>query len=302
MDRRQGPGMDWKDPEIAGYAAVSGGRIWYRMNGSARDGAPVVGITGGPGMSHHYMLPLTALADARPVVLYDQLDTGNADRPGDPANWTVARYVAEIEALRAALGRERLILAGHSWGGLLAYEYALAHPDRIAGLLLLSPCLSAARWVEDCRLLIAGLPRYLQAIIADCEARGAYADEGYLHAEKEFTARHVRRIDPRPPELARSAAEFAGNLYNHIWGPSEFTPTGVIRDYDGLPRIGALKAPVLFLCGEHDEARPETMRDFAAMVPGSEVAVIPGASHLTFNERTEAFLSAVRDFLGRRLG
>jgi L-proline amide hydrolase len=113
------PGVEaldmWVDPEAAGYVGVQGGRIWYRINGRDHaDRAPIVCITGGPGMSHHYMYPFLALADERPVVLYDQLDTGNADRPGDPANWRIERFVDEIVHLRASLDLDRLVLVGNS--------------------------------------------------------------------------------------------------------------------------------------------------------------------------------------------
>jgi len=289
--------LEFPDPEAAGHIEVEGGRIWYRANGLDRTGAPLVVIGGGPGMSHHYLLPLVALAGDRPVVLYDQLDTGNADRPGAKANWTVDRYAREVEALRAALGFDRIVPAGHSWGGLLAYEYALAHPEACAALVLMSPCLSAKRWTEDTRALIAEMPAYIGRIIDECEAVGAYDDPGYQHANAEFSKRHVRRVEPRPPEVARSFNAFNGALYNHMWGPSEFTATGVFSDYDGSGRLGELEMPVLFLCGEHDEARPATMRDFAARVATADVAVIEGASHLAANEAPEATCEALRGFL-----
>lgn len=291
--------MLFQDPEIAGYVPVQGGRIWYRLNGANKPGAPLVGITGGPGMSHHYLLPLLAAGDDRPVILYDQLDTGNSDRPGDTENWTVERYVTELDALRAALGYERIVPVGHSWGGILAAEFALAHPERTQALVLVSPCLSARRWCDDAKALIAGMPADLQAIIADCEARGDFDNDDYARAKKEFNSRHVRRLDPAPPELAHSAAQFNDALYNHLWGPSEFTATGLVRDYDAEQRLGELAMPVLITAGEHDEARPATMRHFASLMPRASVAEIPGASHLAFLEARDTFAAALRDFLGR---
>ncbi|WP_343116685.1 proline iminopeptidase-family hydrolase [Ostreiculturibacter nitratireducens] len=290
----------WIDPEIAGYVDGPGGRTWYRQNGLQPTRAAVMGITGGPGMSHHYLMALAALDDLQPVVLYDQLDTGNSDRPGDRSNWTIDYYVDEIERVRAALGFERLIPAGHSWGGLLAYEYALKHPDRTAGLILVSPCLSAERWSRDAQELIAGLPDYLQRLIRECEADNDFDNPGYQHANEVFMKRHVRRKGDRPPHHARSGELFNEALYNFIWGPSEFTARGVIRDYDGLDRIGEVSAPVLFVCGEHDEARPDTLRAFASMMKDATVVEIPEVAHLSFVEDEPAFLGVVRDFLERR--
>ena len=112
-------------PESSGFVDVPGGRIWYRSNGDRhRDRVPLLIVHGGPGMQHDYLLPLTELAEERRVILYDQLDCGRSDRPGDPANWTFERYLAEIEYLRQGLGLERCHLLGNSWGGSLAAVYA----------------------------------------------------------------------------------------------------------------------------------------------------------------------------------
>jgi proline iminopeptidase len=130
------------DPEIAGYVAVEGGRVWYRVNGIehfAEGKMPLLVIHGGPGFSHHYLLTLTDLADERPVILYDQLDSGNSDRPGDPANWTVERFVDEVDHVRNALGLDRLVVLGSSWGGSVAASYASRQPPGLAGLVLASP-------------------------------------------------------------------------------------------------------------------------------------------------------------------
>ena len=93
-------------PERTGYADAPGGRIWWRMDGVRHlrsQRVPLIGIHGGPGGSHDYLLPLTRLSEERTIILYDQLDCGQSDKPGDPANWTVARFTAEVDALRTAL-------------------------------------------------------------------------------------------------------------------------------------------------------------------------------------------------------
>lgn len=293
--------MNWVDPEIAGYVAAPEGRIWYRLNGAGRTLPVVFGITGGPGMSHHYLLSLTALADRHGVLLYDQLDTGNSDRPGKTSNWTVGYYVDEIERVRKALGISSLVPVGHSWGGLLAYEYALKYPGSVAALVLVSPFLSAARWSADANELIDGLPKYAQALIHECEAREDFEDPGYLHANEVFKARHLRRKGDRPAHYVRSSQLFNATLYNHVNGPSEFTIRGTLRGHDTLNRIGEIAVPVLFVCGEHDEARPDTMRAFARMMRDADVAVIPEVAHMSMIEDEAAFISALRSFLERRI-
>lgn len=290
--------MAWDDPEIAGYVAVPGGQIWYRVNGLVhRDRTPLVAINGGPGMSHHYMVPLLALAEERPVVLYDQLDTGNADQPNDPANWTIDRFVAEVKALREALALTSVVLLGHSWGAIVALEYALGKPAGLDALVLASPAISIARWIQDTAALVARLPEDLQRIIADCEARGEFESPEFGRAIREFGLRHICRKDPRPEYVLKSFSVFGSPLYNAMWGPSEFSARGTLKSYERADRLGDIAVPTLITCGEHDEATPAACREFAAAVPVASVAVIAEASHFTFAEQPEAYVAALRDFL-----
>ena len=96
------------DPEIAGYVAVEGGRVWYRINGVehfAEGKMPLARDPWGAGLPHHYLLTLTDLADERPVILSDQLDSGRIGPTRRPTNWTVETFVDEVDHVRNASGR-----------------------------------------------------------------------------------------------------------------------------------------------------------------------------------------------------
>ena len=109
-------------PAGEGYAPVVGGRVWWRV---ARSGprTPLLLLHGGPGAGHDYLEPLSALADERPVIFYDQLGCGRSDRPDDASMWHIEHFVEEIDALRQALRLHHIVLYGHSWGGWLVQEY-----------------------------------------------------------------------------------------------------------------------------------------------------------------------------------
>ena len=114
------PKTDWNFSK-QGYIDVPGGRIWYGVVGGGNAGAPpLLAIHGGPGMSHDYLYPLVDLADERPIVFYDQLDAGLSDRPNDPANWRIERFLSEIDVVREYLDLKTLSIFGNSWGGTLA--------------------------------------------------------------------------------------------------------------------------------------------------------------------------------------
>lgn len=290
------------DPELAGYVNVEGGRIWWRMNGiEHRDrAAAVVCITGGPGMSHHYMVPFLALADERPLVLYDQLDTGNADRPGDPANWTIARFVDEIRLLRTALDLDRVVLAGHSWGSMLALESWLAGAPGITGLVLASPAVSIRRWNTDAAELVSELPAEMQEVIARATETGVFDTPDFKEATRLFFRRHILRGDAVPDFVERSFSMFGEKLYFSMNGPSEFTVLGVIRDYEREGDLGRVTVPTMITCGEFDNARPSTCLHYASLMPNAEVAVFPGAAHFTFADRPDDYIERVRQFLTRQ--
>jgi L-proline amide hydrolase len=288
------------DPEVAGYVAVEGGRIWYRLNGAEHFAAgkmPLLVIHGGPGFSHHYLLTLTDLADERPVILYDQLDSGNSERPGDPTNWTVERFVDEVDHVRNALGLDQLVVLGSSWGGSVAASYAIRQPPGLVGLVLASPLISTERWIADNTEYREQLPEQTQKILDKHEAAGTTDSAEYQEAVMEFYTRHLNRMDPWPEELNR-AFELANlDLYVTMWGNTEFNATGTLKDFDVSGDLGQIDVPMLMICGEYDEATPDACRDFAAKVPDARVEIVEDASHTGHLEQRETFLAKLRAFL-----
>jgi proline iminopeptidase len=89
------------------------------------------------------------------------------------------------------------------------------------------------------------------------------------------------------------------DVYLTMGGPSEFTVTGALRDYDRVDRLREIRLPALFVCGEHDEATPAATDAYHRALPGSELAVIAGASHLPWCERPAEFFAVLRGFLRR---
>ena len=289
----------FEEPDDAGMLSVNGGRIWYRINGRrhfSNGRAPLLVLHGGPGASHHYLLPLLDLADERPVIFYDQLDCGNADRPGKVENWTVDRYVSEIDAIRNALGLDRLFTLGSSCGATWCAEYAMSHPRGLLGTVLASPFLSATRWAEDAKKLRAALPADAGAILDAHEEAGTTDSNEYHAADMVWNKIHVCRLDPFPDYVLAAFEQFNYALYNHMWGPSESRVTGLLLDYEAESRLSLLESPVLYTCGEFDEATPESTAAFAAVTPGAVNQVFPNASHMPHAEARGLYMTALRAF------
>ena len=282
-----------------GRVAVPGGTVvWRRFGNGAK--TPLILIHGGPGFPSDYLEPFAALGDVRPVYLWDQLGCGRSDRPTDPAVWTVARFVKEFEAVRAALSPGPVHILGHSWGSMLAMEWLVTtKPKDVRSMIFAGECLSVPRYMEDANKLIKTLTPKSQAAIAEAERTGNYDTLAYKAVMNDWAPRYlVRNATPDTSEFLRSSLETEGlDSYLHMWGPSEFKCTGVLKAFDRTKDLPSLRLPVLFHSGEFDECRPETAKEHAAMTPGAKRVVIPGAAHLTMIDAPQASNEAVRNFL-----
>lgn len=276
---------------------VADGRIWYRITG-AGPGTPVILLHGGPGYSSFYLKPFEDLGDDRPVVRYDQLGGGKSDRISDTTLFTIDHFVRELDSLRAALGCGRVHLLGHSWGTILAFEYYRAHPEHVASLILASPALDIPTWERNARRLVATLPDSSQRAIHTRESEGRFDAPDYQAALGEFYGRYVWRT-PVPADLDSTFATVNEGIYTYMQGPSEFTITGTLKRYDATTQLGTIRVPTLYTVGEFDEADPATVRHFAELTPGAEVAVLAGAAHITTWDAREENVRIVRAFLRR---
>jgi proline iminopeptidase len=277
---------------------VGAGRVWVRSTGGSGR-TPAVVLHGGPGSPSDYLVPFETLADERQLVLYDQLGCGRSDAPDDESLWTVERFVGELETVLDALGLRRVHLIGHSWGAMLAVDFALQHPSRVASLVLDSACLSMDRVRADMERLKAALPDALRKVIADHEARGTTSSGAYGAATMAFYRRHICRLPVWPEPLQKSQTAWNFQVYRTMWGPSELLPIGNLRDYEREARLIELRAPALYLCGRHDEMTPESAAAYQAATPNAELVVFENSAHVQHLEEPDAFFATVRDFLRR---
>lgn len=281
-----------------GHIDGPGGRLWYAIHGDGRAGVPLLVVHGGPGF---LSVPdvVADLADARPVIFYDQLGCGRSERPADKSRFTLAHYVAELAAVRTALGLQNVHLLGQSWGCMLAAEYLLCErPAGVRSLTLCGPLLSTPRWEADQRAHLAELPSAQQTVVAEAERTGDFG-EAYQAAMMDYYHRHLCRLDPWPENVTQSLGQMNLDLYLTMWGPSEFTVTGTLKGHDLLPRLHEIVQPTLLVCGEHDEAAPTSVQLFRDRLPRGAMAVLPHASHLHHLEQPGLFLEVVRDHLHR---
>ncbi|MEE4277013.1 MAG: proline iminopeptidase-family hydrolase [Halieaceae bacterium] len=285
----------WTGALRSGFVEVPGGPVWYEVAGEG--GVPLLTLHGGPGGTSCGLQLLYPLADERAVIRYDQLGSGRSGRPSDTTLWQRDRFVEALHTLRSELGLERMHLMGHSWGGALAAYYVLEKGgEGIVSLTLSSPLLSTPLWIRDANALRATLSPEVQAALDRHEAAGTTEDPEYVEATAVFYEQFVRRGEAVEVTSCDDAPRNS-LIYQQMWGPTEFYATGSLRDFDLTSRLGNINVPALFVTGEHDEARPETVRGFAQRVPGARFEVIPDVGHASISRAPVAYRALLREFL-----
>jgi len=275
-----------------GYLAVPGGNIWYKISGTSK-GIPVVLLHGGPGFSSFYLKPLEGLGNDRQVIRYDQLGGGKSDKITDTTLFNINHFVQELDSLRKFLGIKKWNIFGHSWGTILAFEYYRLHPENVVSLILGSPVFNLPLYAQHAKQLLATLPDSSQNAIKKAEADGKYDDPGYQNAMMQFYLYH----DPIQADLDSTFATANENIYTYMQGPSEFTITGTLKNYDVTSFLPKIKVPTLFTVGEFDEVGPELVKSFADKVSDSKFVLFKGSAHITTWDAKDENLKVVRDFL-----
>jgi L-proline amide hydrolase len=277
---------------------------WYRIvEGADRAKAPVLCLHGGPGFPHDYLEPYADLAaSGRSVIFYDQLGCGNSPLTAehDSSMWTVELFVEEIDVLRDALGLERVHLLGHSWGAMLAMEYALTQPAGLASLVCHSGLASAPAYERGARALLDQFPAEVKDAIVRFEVAEDYGPE-YEAAKLPFYQRHICRLDPWPEYVHRTLAKVRDNpeVYMTMWGPSEFTVVGTLKDWDITDRLGEITAPAMLISGRHDEIVPDVVRVLHEGIPDAQWVIFENSAHLCHAEERASCMTTVTEFLDR---
>lgn len=262
-------------------------------------------LHGGPGVTHEYFEACDSWLPAAGVeyYYYDQLGSFYSDQPDDPSLWEVPRFVDEVEQVRAALGLERdaFYLLGQSWGGLLAIEYALAHPDRLKGLVVSNMMASIPAYNAYARdVLMPGMDPAALAEIQRLEAEGKTEDPRYMellvphHYEK-----HVLRLPAAewPEPVNRAFRHLNPNVYVPMQGPSELGASGKLAHWDRTADLAKIRVPTLVLGATHDTMDPSHLEAMANTVARGRYHHCAAGSHLSIYDDPASWFGGLLRFL-----
>jgi proline iminopeptidase len=276
--------------------ATDGAELFYQIVGK---GEPCLVLHGGPGIDHTSLRPwLDPLGEHAQLVFLDQRGNGRSTmRPGEIPDFK--QLCADADALRTAVGAERVALLGHSFGGFVALEYALRYPERVRHLILVDSAPSFD-YGEEIKENIARR-ELSEETLAAVSAPPPSSDAEFGAMWRAVLPLYFHHYDA---SLAKQT--FAETVYRAAaaaWGSALFA------SYNVVTRLGAINAPTLVVVGEDDLiCPPRQARRLQAGISGAQLVPIPGCGHFPFVERPDEFLAVVRRWLiqhgarGRRAG
>lgn len=289
-------------PVHEGFIPFRGYRTWYRIVGTLSRPLsapfPLLLLHGGPGLPHESLDPLSRLAlTGRPIICYDQLGCGNSDCPSDDSLWSVDLFREELATLRHALELGRVHLLGHSWGGMLALEYALTQPAGLLSLVLHSTFASCPlAWPERERVRAELSPDIAQTLQIH-EADNTLDHPDYQAARQIFDQRHTCRVAPWPDSLQQAVAKANWHVNALMWAPGPLHPHGLLRQWDVCERLGELRLPTLITSGRYDAWVPGQDQLLRHGIEGSRLIRFEESSHYAHVEEAERYQAIVATFL-----
>lgn len=262
-------------------------------------------LNGGPGATHEYFECMESFlpAEGIEIIYYDQLGCGNSDNPKDTSMWDLSRYVEEVEQVRSALNltKDNFYLLGHSWGGILAMQYALKYQDHLKGLIIsnmMSSCPDYGKYAED--VLAKQMDPKVLDTIRSIEAKKDFANPKYMELlMPNFYAKHVLRIplDQWPEPVSRSLAKTNQSLYVTMQGPSEFGIAGKLESWDVKKLLPTIKVPTLTIGGTFDTMDPEHMKWMSTQVQNGRYLLCPKGSHMSLYDDQAVYMTGLISFM-----
>jgi proline iminopeptidase len=286
---------------------VPGASLYAREVGR---GPSIVVLHGGPDFDSAYLLPdLDRLADVYRLLYYDQRGRGkSADRVG-PNDVTLASDVDDLDRVRQHFQLESTTLLGHSWGAVLALEYALRHPDRVSRLILMNPAPASASDVAVFRKayldkLGAAAAERQREIVATAAYKEGDPDAVVARYRIHFKPAFARPADYEKLMTAMKDAFISQGREGIV--KARAAEDGLMHDtwevpgYDLLPRLRGLHIPTLVIAGDHDFIPVETAAHIAQAIPDAKFVTLSNCGHFSYLECPGDVRKAFDDFLKGR--
>lgn len=278
--------------------------VWTKRTGN-NPKIKVLLLHGGPAITHEYFEIFDSYFPKEEIeyYFYDQLEAGNSDHPNKPALWSIEHYVDEVEQVRQALhlDNKNFYLVGHSWGGILAIEYALAHPDALKGLVISNMMASIPVYNKYAHeVLMPAMDQKALAEILKLEAAKQYDSPRYLELLlPNYYQEHILRmpVDQWPEPLTRAFSHINQKVYQAMQGPSEMGASGILAKWDRFADLPKLTMPTLVIGAKHDTMDPAYMEKMAGQLKRGRYLLCPDGSHLAMYDDSKTYFPGLISFI-----
>lgn len=284
-----------------GYLQVGNAGLYFREIGQGR---PIVVLHGGPDFDHGYLLPeMDRLSDSFRLIYYDQRGRGKSAGNVRPEEIGLGSEIDDLEGLRQHFRLASVAILGHSWGGLLALEYAIRHPHRVSHLILLNTAPAShddfTLFRQQRRASAAGDLEKMTALASTAEYQEGDPDTvaAYYRIHFRTTLRrpeHLERVIERLRANATNegilkARQIEARLMHETWSASE---------YDLLPKLNHLSIPTLVVHGDRDFIPVACAAHVAQAIPGSRLVVLSDCGHFSYLECPDDVREAIGALVG----
>ena len=285
------------------HTPVGDFRVWTKRVGNNPQ-IKLLLLHGGPGMTHEYFEAFDSWLPAAGIeyYYYDQLGSAYSDQPDDPRLLDTARFVEEVEQVRQALklDKDNFYLLGHSWGGILAMEYALKYPQHLKGLIVSNMMSSIPAYNDYARkVLEPQMDPAAQAEIKRMEAARQYDDPRYEELLMPHYEAHVLRMPAVqwPDPVIRALMKLNKKVYVPMQGPSELGASGILADWDRTDDLAKITVPTLVIGARYDTMDPAFMEMMSKRLPKGHYLYCPEGSHMAMYDDQKTYMRGVIDFL-----
>ena len=281
-------------------------KVWTKRYGN-NPKIKVLLLNGGPGMSHEYFECMESFLPKEGIefIYYDQLGTGFSDNPNDTIMWDLPRYVEEVEQVRLALNlnKDNFYLLGHSWGGILAMQYALKYQLNMKGLIVSNMMASCPKYGEYSKVLEQQMnPEVLKSIKA-LEDKKEYSNPKYMELlMANFYNQHILRLplNQWPEPVNRAFSRLNSSLYITMQGPSELGISGKLTNWDVSKELKNITIPTLVIGAKYDTMNPEYMQWMATQFQKGTYLYCAKGSHMSMYDDQQTYMNGLMNFLKKQ--
>lgn len=286
------------------HTPVGDFKVWTKRVGN-NPRIKVLLLHGGPGATHEPFEVFDSFlpADGVEYYYYDQLGSYYSDQPDDPKLLNLDRFVDEVEQVRQALhlDKDNFYLYGHSWGGMLAIEYALKHQDHLKGLIISNMVSSIPAYNKYANDVL--MPELGPEALAELHKLDAAKDYDNPRFEQLLQPHYEHHVLRRPmaewpePVLRGFARHLNKKVYVPMQGPSELGASGILVDWDRTEDLKNITVPTLVIGARYDTMDPKYMEMMSKKLPHGDYLYLPNGSHCAYYDDQDAYFAGLLEFL-----